>query len=260
MSGFLATYLAGVLVGNAPGLPHRRSVVGFAEGMAWAAQIGLFVMLGLLADPASAVSAIGVAIVAGLALVLLGRPAAAAVSLLPFRLPRPWVAFTALAGLRGAVPIVFAAIPLGMAVPGAQLVFDATLILVIVLTLFQAPLLPWAAPRLGVAAPGSPDELEVESAPLDHMSASLLGFEIPSGSKIAGLYVSDLRLPQGSVVSLVVRDDEGIVPDVHTRLRVGDSLLIVATDASRPATVQRLGAISERGRLAGWVSGDEATG
>ena len=256
-SGFLATYVAGVLVGNADGLPHRRSVIGFAEGLAWTAQIGLFVMLGLLAEPGRAVSSLGIALVAGVALILLGRPLAA-LSLLPFRLPLEWISFTAIAGLRGAVPIVFAAIPLGAGVAQSATVFDATLILVVVLTLAQAPVLPWAAKRLGVASDVSPSALDVEAAPLDRMTAALLGFEIPAGSRLAGLYLSDLSLPVGAVVSLVVRNGEGMVPDLHTRLRVGDQLLVVATDEVRRATTRRLRALSERGRLAGWVGEDPA--
>lgn len=252
-SGFLATYLAGVLVGNAEGLPHRRSVVGFAEGLAWTAQIGLFVMLGLLAVPQRVPSSLLVALVAGVALLLVGRPLASFVSLAPFRLPGSWIAFSSVAGLRGAVPIVFAAIPLGAGVAGAETVFDATLILVVVLTLLQAAALPAAASRLGVARGVSPDALEVESAPMDQMGASLLGFQIPAGSKLAGLYVVDLQLPAGCVVSLVVRDGAGSVPDQHTRLRVGDQLLVVATAGSQRAATRRLRAVSERGRLAGWL-------
>ncbi len=251
-SGFLATYVAGVLVGNTEGLPHRRSVTGFAEGLAWTAQILLFVMLGLLAEPQRALSSVGVAAVAGLALILVGRPVAALVSLVPFRLPWSWVGFTAVAGLRGAVPIVFAAIPLGAGVAGAETVFDATLILVVVLTFVQAPALPWSARRLGVASGVSPEELQVESAPLDGMHAVLLGFEIPTGSRLAGLYVSDLGLPRGAEVSLVVRDGDGVVPDLHTRLRVGDQLLVVATETCRRAATRRLRAVSLRGRLASW--------
>lgn len=252
-SGFLATYLAGVLVGNATGLPHRRSVVGFAEGLAWTAQIGLFVMLGLLAVPQRVTASLSVALVAGIALLLIGRPLASIVSLAPFRLPGSWIAFTSVAGLRGAVPIVFAAIPLGAAVPGAETVFDATLLLVVVLTLLQAVMLPRAALRFGVARGVSPDALEVESAPLDQMGASLLGFQIPTGSKLAGLYVTDLRLPAGCVVSLVVREGAGVVPDQHTRLRAGDQLLVVATSGTQRAATRRLRAVSERGRLAGWL-------
>ena len=251
-SGFMAVYVAGVLVGSAEGLPHRRSVIGFAEGLAWAAQIGLFVMLGLLAQPEEAVTSLVPAAVAGTALVLVARPLSALVSLSPFRVPGRWVAFVSVAGLRGAVPIVFAAIPLGLGVPGASVVFDATLVIVVALTLLQTPLLPWAGRRLGVDVGWKATELQVESAPMDRMGASLLGVDVDDTSRIAGLYVIDLRLPEGASVSLVVRDGTGFVPDALTRFRPGDQLLIVATDPVRRAAVKRLRLVSKEGRLAGW--------
>jgi cell volume regulation protein A len=259
-SGFLATYLAGLLVGNAPRLPHRRSVVGFAEGLAWSAQIGLFFMLGLLAAPDAVRQALPAAAVAGVVLVVLARPLAALVSLAPFRLPAPWIGFTAFTGLRGAVPIVFAAIPLGEGMPQAQLVFDATLVLVVALTVVQTPWLPWLSHRLGVARGVSPDELEVEAAPLDRVRASLLGFDIPDGSKLAGTYVADLRLPEGAGVSLVVREGRAQVPDQHTRLRTGDQLLVVATEDQVAAVTRRLRRVSEHGRLAGWYEDQGGSG
>ena len=251
-SGFMAVYIAGVLVGSAEGMPHRRSVIGFAEGLAWAAQIGLFVMLGLLAQPEQALASIVPAVVAGVALVLVARPVSAVVTLLPFRLPRRWIAFVSVAGLRGAVPIVFAAIPLGLGVPGSQVVFDATLILVVLLTLLQTPLLPWIGRRLGVGSEWKAEELAVEAAPMDRMDASLLGVDVDGESHLAGLYVAELRLPKGASVSLVVRDDAAIVPDNTTRFRVGDQVLIVVTNKDRRATVRRLRVVSQGGRLAGW--------
>lgn len=250
-SGFMAVYLAAVLVGSAE-LPHRRSVIGFAEGLAWAAQIGLFVMLGILADPGRALLSLLPAVVAAVTLVLVARPLAALVSLAPFPLPRAWIAFVGVAGLRGAVPIVFAAIPLGLAVPGATTVFDATLVLVILLTVLQTPLLPWTGRKLKIDTGWQAQELEVEAAPMDRMNASLLGVDVAKGSKISGLYVADLRLPEGAAVSLVVRDGQGFVPDATSRFRPCDQLLIVATDEVRRAAVKRLRLIDRDGRLAGW--------
>ena len=254
-SGFMATYVAALVVGSSRGLPHRRSVVGFAEGMAWIAQIGLFVMLGLLADPIRAVSSIWPALVAGIALVLLARPLAAVVSLAPFRLPGRWIGFVGVAGLRGAVPIVFAAIPLGAGLPGAETVFDATLILVIVLTVAQTPVLPWAGRKLGVEETSTVSELDVEAAPLDTMKAQLLGIDVRPGSQLAGLYLSDLRLPTGAVLSLIVRNDQGFSPDSNTRIRTSDRLMIVATEEVRDQTERRLRAVSKGGRLANWDAG-----
>lgn len=255
-SGFMATYVAAIVVGSSKSLPHRKSVVGFSEGMAWAAQIGLFIMLGLLADPARAVSSLWPALVAGIALVVLARPLASIVSLAPFRLPWRWIAFTCAAGLRGAVPIVFAAIPLGAGMAGAEVVFDATLILVILLTVAQTPVLPWLGRRLGVEDLGQASELEVEAAPLDTMNAQLLGVDVDRESKLVGLYPVELRLPVGSSLSLVVRDGTGIVPAPDTRIRPGDRLLFVATDRDRAATEARIRAVSRSGRLARWDESD----
>lgn len=257
-SGFMAVYLAAVLIGSAEGMPHRRSVIGFVEGLAWAAQIGLFIMLGLLSDPVGAVDSVLVALVAGVAVVVFARPLAAVVSLAPFRLPWHWIAFTAVAGLRGAVPIVFAAIPLGMNVPGAQTVFDATLILVVWLTIAQTPLLPWVGRRLGVDTGWRAQEFDVESAPLDNMRASLLGVDLNRGSRIVGLYLADLRLPAGAHVSLVVRDGTSFVPDATSRFRPADQLLIVATDEVRRDVVRRLRLVDQSGRLGGWRESDRA--
>lgn len=255
-SGFMAVYVAGVLIGSGDKLPHRRSVVGFAEGLAWVAQIGLFVMLGLLADPARAMGSLGPALVAGAVLLVVARPLSAAVALLPFRVPARWAAFIGIAGLRGAVPIVFAAIPLGLGVPGSTTVFDATLILVVLLTIIQTPMLPRGALRLGVAVGGSADELEVESAPMDGMNATLLGVEIEPGSRLSGLYLVDLRLPHGAAVSLVVRGGDGFVPNSNTRFRPGDRLLVVSTEEVRDEAVSRLRRVARQGRLAGWRNSD----
>ena len=130
--------------------------------------------------------------------------------------------------------------------------FDATLILVVVLTLIQTPLLPAVGKRLRVDVGWKAQELQVEAAPMDRMDASLLGVDIEEGSRISGLYVADLRLPEGAAVSLVVRAGVGFVPDVTTRFRPGDQLLVVASNDARRAAVKRLRLVSRDGRLAGW--------
>ncbi len=116
-SGFVAVYLAGLVLGNAP-LPHRAGTIGFAEGMATLAQIGLFVLLGLLASPGRLLEVVPEALVVGLALLLVARPLSVVASLVWFRVPWPQQAFISWAGLRGAVPIVLATFPIAAAVPG----------------------------------------------------------------------------------------------------------------------------------------------
>jgi cell volume regulation protein A len=84
------------------------------------------------------------------------------------------------------------------------------------------------------------------------MRADMLQLEIPAGSRLAGVHIDELRLPVGAAVTLVLRDDAGFVPTPQTRLKVGDNLLIVATQDVRDATERRLRAVSRRGRLARW--------
>ncbi len=265
-SGFLAVYVAGVVLGNGR-LPHRRAILGFADGLAWVAQIGLFVLLGLLSSPGRLREALVPAMVVGVALVLLARPLSVVISAVlarPVRGPRRpgnrvgWrgSAFLSWAGLRGAVPIVLATIPLSAGTPGAEGLFDAVFVLVLVFTLVQASTLGPAARLLGVTAPGEAAELHVETAPLDRMNADLLQLEVAEGSRLAGVHIDELRLPEGASVTLVVRGGAGFVPGPDTRLRTGDALLIVATAAARDVAERRLRAVSRRGRLARWFGED----
>jgi cell volume regulation protein A len=108
------------------------------------------------------------------------------------------------------------------------------------------------ARRLRVTAPTAATELLVESAPLERMRADLLRVEVPIGSRLNGVYLDELRLPLGAAVTLVLRDGTGFVPDQKTRLRQGDSLLVVSTAEVRDAAERRLHEVSRYGRLARW--------
>lgn len=250
-SGFVAVYLCGVVLGNAA-LPHRSASIGFAEGMATLAQIGLFVLLGLLASPSRLLEALGPALVVGGALLLVARPLSVAAALVWFRWPWPQMAFVSWAGLRGAVPIVLATFPLTADVPGATRLFDTVFVLVVVFTMVQGGSLPWVARRLRIAAPITPRDIEVESAPLDELDADLLQMVVQPGSRLHGVYLPELRLPEDAAVVLIVREGRSFVPDETTRLRHGDQALIVSARRSRLAAERRLRAVSRAGRLASW--------
>jgi NhaP-type Na+/H+ and K+/H+ antiporter len=250
-SGFLAVYLCALVLGNAR-LPHGPATRGFAEGIAWLAQIGLFVMLGLIASPARLPGQILPAVVAGSALVLIARPAAVIVSTLPLRVPWRRQAFLSWAGLRGAVPIVLATIPLDARVPGATRLFDLVFIIVGVNILLQGTTLPWAAGRLRVVTPAEPIEIDVEAAPLETLHADLLQAQIPPDSRLHGVEIFELRLPAQANVALIVRGGHGFVPAPTTMLQTGDRLLIVAAAGVRERTERRLRAVSRAGKLAEW--------
>jgi NhaP-type Na+/H+ and K+/H+ antiporter len=250
-SGFLAVYVSALVLGNAR-LPHGPAIRGFAEGVAWLAQIGLFVMLGLLASPARLPAQILPALAVGAVLALVARPAAVLAATLPLRLRWRRQAFLSWAGLRGAVPIVLATIPISARVPGATRLFDIVFIVVAVNTLLQGPTLPWVARRLAVIEPAEPLDVDVEAAPLEALHADLLQAQIPPGSRLHGVEIFELRLPDRANLALIVRDGKGFVPGPTTTLRLGDRLLIVASAAVREQTERRLRAVSRAGKLAGW--------
>ena len=251
LSGFLAVYLAALVLGNSP-LPHRRAVLGFASSTALLAEGGLFVLLGLLASPVRLLPAIPDALLVGAAATLLARPLAVAISALPFRLPWREQVFLSWAGLRGAVPIVIATIPITAGLAGAERVLDVVFVLVVVYTLLQAPTLPWLGRRLGVVDSTHAMDLEVELAPLEQLNADLLQVRIGPGSRMHGVYVEELRLPDGAHVTLIVRDGRSVVPGHGTRFSRGDQLLVVVGSGVREATEARLRAVARGGKLARW--------
>lgn len=250
-SGLLATYVCGLVLGNTH-LPHRADTLSFAEGLGWLAQIGLFVLLGLYASPPNLLAALLPGLVAGAVLVLLARPVSVFVALLPFRFPLRAQAFLSWSGLRGAVPIVLALIPLTQDRPGARELVGAVFVVVVVLTVIQGGTLPHLAKALGLSKGVQPTEMEIDSAPLDALDAGLLQVRVRPGSKLHGVYLNELRLPAGATVSLVVRDDAAFTPDDRTRIREGDQLLVVTTESVRDAAERRIRAVDRAGKYARW--------
>jgi cell volume regulation protein A len=250
-SGLLAAYLCGLVLGNAK-LPHRADTLSFAEGLGWLAQIGLFVLLGLFASPARLLDAIIPGLVAGAVITFIARPLSVALSVSWFGMPWREQIFLSWAGLRGAVPVVLAMIPLTEGRPGAEQLVDAVFVLVVVLTVLQGTTLKPLARLLRLDVNAQPREVQVDVASLDELDASLLQVVIPKGSKLHGVYISELRLPPGATVSLVTRSHSAFTPGPTTRLQEGDHLLIVTTEEVRDATEARVRAIDRAGRYARW--------
>jgi potassium/hydrogen antiporter len=252
-SGFAAIYVAALVLGNSE-LPHRIATRSFAEGVAWLAQIGLFVMLGLLLSPSRITwSVVGIAVVGSLVLTFVARPVSVWVSSIVQ--PMPWneVGFVSWAGLRGAVPIVLATIPFAEKVADAERLFDIVFVIVVISTVLTGPTLPWVARRLNVTRQLEPRSLDLEVAPLERVAADMLQVTISPVSQLHGVEVGELRLPEGSSVSMVVRDGRAIVPERRTVLRRGDDLLVVTPRGQREPTVRRLRIVSAHGRLGRWL-------
>ncbi|MET0694659.1 MAG: potassium/proton antiporter [Propionibacteriaceae bacterium] len=251
-SGFAAVYVCALMLGNAQ-LPHRGATRSFVEGIGWIAQIGLFIMLGLLATPKEiTLYEVLIGLAVGFFVTFIARPISVYLCTVWFRIGFREQVFLSWAGLRGAIPIILATIPLSDDIEGAPFLFDVVLVFVIVFTTLQAPTLPFVARRLGLIDDEAARDVEVEAAPLDRISADMLQVRITPGSRLAGVEVGELRLPKDTVVSLVIRDSRPFTPPPRERIKVGDELLIVTPTAQRQVTEERLRALSRGGRLAGW--------
>jgi cell volume regulation protein A len=250
-SGFIAAYLAAVVLANS-GLPHRSATRSFAEGVGWLAQIGLFVLLGLLVNPSELAGDVVAAIVVGLVLLLVARPLSVVGSLACFRISWRQQVFLSWAGLRGAVPIVLATFPVVAGVPDSHRLLNIVFMLVVVFTLVQGPSLRPIAQWLGLISREATREIQVEAAPLDMLDAELLTMTVQAPSRLHNVTILELRLPDPAVITLIIRDGHTFVPIPDTRIETGDELLIVTTSKTRAAAESRLRAVSRRGKLAHW--------
>ena len=257
-SGFIACYLTALVLGNLH-LPHRQAVLGFGQALGWLAQIGLFVLLGLLASPSRLQAQLVPALVIGLVLLLLARPASILASMSWFGFRWREQVFLSWAGLRGAVPVVLATVPLTLGTPHTEWIFDLVFVLVVVFTLLQAPTLPALARRLGLIEDTQALDMQVESTPLEDLHAEMLQVRVGEHSRLHGVELHELRLPPGANVTMVVREGASFVPDRRTVLRHNDQLLMVTTAATRAAAIRRVRAVSRGGRLADWQARGSGT-
>jgi len=226
-SGFLATYLTALALGGA-NIPARRTVVAFHEGVGWVAQIGLFVMLGLLVFP----STLGDVALEGLALsavlILIARPVAAVAATLFSGLGLRERTMLAWAGLRGATPIWLATFPVVAGVGTGDELFSIVFFVVVSSTLVQGASFEPLARRLGLTTdePALPRRL-LESGRIRRMGGDVVSYRLRHGAAAAGHLVRELGLPREALVNVIVRDGRAIPPRGSTELREGDELHIL---------------------------------
>ncbi|PQO33188.1 potassium/proton antiporter [Blastopirellula marina] len=226
-SGFLAVYLAGIVIGNNR-VVFKKGTLLFHNALAWLAQIAMFIVLGLLCFPSELLAvkwqALGIAVV----LIFVARPIAVVVCMLPFRFRWNEMALASWGGLKGAVPITLATFPLLFHLDEAQLIFDVVFFVVVVSALVQGWSLPWVARKLNLDEPiqGSPPvQLEIHS--LRHVDGDILDYTIEPGSLADGRKVSELGLPEGVTIALIARNDAFIPPRGATTISPGDHVIVV---------------------------------
>jgi cell volume regulation protein A len=239
-SGFLAVYLAGLWLANHD-LLHRNSVVRFHDAIAWLAQIGMFLVLGLLVYPSRLPEVAGRSLVVALVLVLVARPVATLLVLTPFRVPWRHQAVVGWVGLRGATPIILATFPLVEGLPQAQLIFDAVFFVVLTSILVQGTTVGPVARLFQATVPvreRAPAPLEAGQTLAD--GTALREVVVEAASFGAGRSLVELHLPSRALVVLVERDRAFIVPTGATRLAPGDQVLILADDDAFAVAQERL--------------------
>jgi len=223
-SGFLAVYLAGMIIGNQPTRAHN-SVVAFLDAATWLAQIVMFVLLGLLVSPQRLMISIGPAVVVALALMLVARPVAVFVCLSPFRFNWRERLFIAWVGLRGAVAIFLASIPMLVGLSKAYLYFDVAFVVVIISLLLQGWTLAPAARRLHVALPRTdrgPRRIELDLP--GQLEQQLVGYAVRPKS----LYLKRGLIPSWSKPTLVIRDERILTPTEADPVTAGDYVYLLA--------------------------------
>jgi len=243
-NGFLAVYIGGLVIGNAK-LAHKRSSMNFFDGLAWMSQLLLFLTLGLLVNPRELIPVLIPGLIISFIMIFVTRPLTVFLCLAPFRkMPARDKTFVSWVGLRGAVPIVFAILPLAAEVPHARLIFNIVFLCTLVSLLVQGTTLPKVATLLGLA------EKPVETKKLEEFDVEFSGdiktitseLVVTSRSLEKGKNLMDLPLPEKTLVVMVKRDDIYFVPTGKTPLHENDRLLVITESSEALAeTYKALG-------------------
>jgi cell volume regulation protein A len=241
-SGFLAVYLTGLTLGSAP-IPAKSTVTTFHEGLAWVAQLTMFVVLGLLVFP----SQLGPVLLEGtalaLVLVLVARPVATWIATLGEGFDRRERLVLGWAGLRGAVPVVLATFPVIEHVPHSLEFFNIVFFAVIVSTLLQGTTFEPLARRLGVTTsePALPRPL-TEAGTIRRLGAEVIEYPVGAEDAVVGRRVRQLGLPRDALLNVIVRGEQAIPPRGSTVIESGDRLHVLVRQevaAEIPALTER---------------------
>ena len=230
-NGLLALYVTAIIIGNTPNLPFRKDILLFSEGITWLAQLMMFLLLGLLARPSQMGHIIWPALLIGVFLMLIARPAGILLSLLPFKglsfrakILSSWV------GLKGAGPILFALYTVLEGVDGSSEIFNIVFTITLLSLLVQGMTLSTMAHLLNLCIDDDP-EVETFGMEIPEEMGMLRDHIVTDHDLKGGDTLRDLHLPHGIRVVMVKRDDRYLVPHGSMKLMIGDKLVIIMGDS-----------------------------
>ena len=226
-SGFLAIFIAGVIIGNGR-FVFKRSALLFHDGLAWLSQITMFVMLGLLVNPSSLLDVWLEGLIIAVALILIARPLAVIPFLKPFGFNKKEMTLVSWVGLRGSVPIILAIFPLVYGLPNAPLIFNVVFFVVLLSAVVQGSTLAWVANKLKLTEPppeSAAATLEITS--LQEVDAEIVEYTLRDNSRAANRLLAEVALPESAVVAMITRGTTVIAPRGSTQIRSGDHLFVV---------------------------------
>jgi cell volume regulation protein A len=232
-SGFLAIFIAGVMIGNAP-LPYSNDIHRFHDGIAWLSQIGMFLMLGLLVTPSNLLPIVFPAIAIAFVLIFVARPLAVVVSLLPFHFPWREQVFISWCGLRGAVPIILALFPSLAGLEHTQTYFELVFFVVLISLVLQgwtiAPMAKWLQLKL----PPTTKDVECLHLTIKHeQDKEFLVYPVLAGSRPVGSTIKHLPVTEGSQIVGVIRRGILLNDAEKQKLLCDDQVVILATSSAR---------------------------
>jgi len=227
-SGFLAVYLVGLAIGSTQ-LPAKRTITTFHVGLGWLAQVAMFLTLGLLVFPSELMDVALEGTALGLVIAVVARPIATFATTLPFGYSLRERVVLGWAGLRGALPVVFATFPVIEGVPHSVEFFNIVFFAVVVSTLLQGATFEPLAERLGVTDTEAALPLPLADAgAMRRLGAEVIEYPVGSEHAIVGSRVRELGLPRDALLNLLIRGDQALLPRGSTRIEAGDRLHLIA--------------------------------